>query len=181
MRLLYRGLYRWRKRRFFKQKVNNIEKMIWDKQFKRRYLAELREGKQTQYGEIMEKKVDPAYRRLLHEKYKVYYTEGGNEVDIKTLPVPFKDIEQLPDKPTKDIRYYKVAKGDPDKTICENLQKLIDRFTPDLEQLKQQMQGIKLEMDGPLRDEQGTDRSVSGDLVRLQANRELLIDYLKTL
>jgi chromosome segregation ATPase len=39
-------------------------------------------------------------------------------------------------------------KEDPDKTIVDNLENLIKRYTPDLEQLKAQMQAIDMQVDG---------------------------------
>lgn len=47
---------------------------------------------------------------------------------------------------------------DPDKTTCTNLENLIKRHEPDLEQLKKQMEGIDGQIEGP----QGLDEAIDG-------------------
>lgn len=52
-------------------------------------------------------------------------------------------------------------KEDPDKTIVTNLQNLIDKYKPDIEQLKTQMQAVDSQIQGTA-DETGLDGNVEG-------------------
>lgn len=63
------------------------------------------------------------------------------------------------------------TKEDGDATIKANLQGLIDRYAPDIEQLKKQMEGIDSQVESP----EGVNSSIEG----LKTVRGLLIEYRK--
>lgn len=62
-------------------------------------------------------------------------------------------------------------KEDPDATIKKNLQNLIDRYTPDIEQLRSQMEGI----DGQIEGKDGVNENIEG----LRTVQGLLREYME--
>ncbi len=147
---------------YFTRKIWEKQGQLWDREFTKRILGESREGLRIEYDRLKEQ-VDAAQRRLCVELYTVIDGPGGNEVDIRTLPLSPTDIEQLPTAATEESRFYKVAKPDPDKTIVEQMQKKLATLQPDLQQLANKMQEIAKRIEGPLvmTDQSGQQRDYS--------------------
>lgn len=168
------------KKWYFHKKIQEKKKQLWDREFTKRFLGEQREGMRIEYDRLNEQ-LDAAKRRLCQEKYEVIYSESGDKVDVRTVPISPDEIESLETKKNEKSRYHKVVKEDPDKTIIENLEAKIVQLSPDVEQLKAQIQQITTRIEGPLRDEQGNDHSLNGSSDDLRTVIKLLKDHIKSL
>lgn len=168
------------KKWYFYKKIQEKKRQLWDREFTRAFLSEQREGMRIEYDRSNES-LDAAKRRLCQEKYEVIYSESGDKVDVKTVPISADEIESLPTKKTKESRYHKVLKEDPDKTIIENLENTIKKISPDVEQLKKQIGQLDQRIEGPLRDENGVDHSLNGSSEDLVTVINLLKNHIKNL
>lgn len=165
---------------YFTKKIREKRTQIWDREFTKRFLSESREGLRIEYDRLNEE-LHAAQRRLVAELYKVIESEYGTEMDIRTIAITAEEIEKLPTEKTKDTRYYKVVKQDPDKTIVETLTKQIERMKPDVAQLQEQMQALTQRIEGPLKDDQGIDHSLNASMDDLRTVIKLLQDHRKNL
>lgn len=137
-----------RKRRYIKNALIKSENKIWENEFLKHQLMEVRGGMREQYDWLRER-VDGAIRRLAETKYTIIYSETGDEVKVMDLPLPPAEIELLPDKPTPPHRFHKKEKGYNNKKEAQDavdtmkeLERIIKLRQPDLEQQKQQLQGV---------------------------------------
>lgn len=167
-------------KKYYDQKIEENRKKMWDFEFTKKFLLEVREGIRTEYDRVKENN-DAAGRRLMKEKYEVFYAEDNSPVDILGLPLPVAEIEALPLEKTGDIRFYKKEKLEPDKTICDNLTNMMVKTGTDLKQLEEQMKGIDQRINGPLVDQQGQDQSINASMTNLMTVSKLLTDYIKEL
>lgn len=168
---------------YFHKKIQEKRQQIWDREFTREVLLQQREGMRVEYDRIKEQ-VDAANRRICEEKYEVFYSESGDKVDIRTVPITAEEIESLPTKKSDKSRYHKKLKEDPDKTILENLTKTVEKLTPDLKQLEDQMLQIEQRVEGPLihpDDPSKTDNSLNGSAEGLYSLIDMLKKHMKNL
>lgn len=94
--------------------------------------------------------------RMMREGFRMEYDRLREQVDAATHRL---DVEN--------------AKEDKDATIQANLQRLIDRYTPDIEQLQKQMEAIDSQIEGP----EGVNENIDG----LKTVIGLLEEYRKTI
>lgn len=130
-----------RKKKYIKNALIKAENKIWENEFLKHQIWEVRGGMREQYDWLRER-VDGAIRRLAETKYKIIYSESGDEVKVMDLPLPPAEIETLPNKPTEPHRFHKVPRENPDKKVIEELERIVEQRKPDLKQQKEQLQGI---------------------------------------
>lgn len=126
-------------KKHFQDKILLTRKKMWDLEFVRKQLKQLREEWRSQYDRLKEQE-DAAVLRLEQER----------------------------------------AKEDPDATIVANLENLIKRQTPDLEQFKKNMQAVDSRIEGgegPEGHQDGINETLEGH----RANLALLEEHIKTL
>jgi hypothetical protein len=136
-----------------------MRKKIWDLEFLKDKLKAMRESFRIEFDRLKELS-DATSRRLYGEKYEFFYIATNDKIEVASLPIMISDIEKLPDEPkeTRDFRFYKKRKGNPDKDICDSLDKAIKRYQEDIDQLKKQMDGIDGQIEGP----GGVNESIDG-------------------
>lgn len=170
---LHKRLWLWRKMRY-------LQTQFWDKEFTKRQLQEIREGiRQTK--DRLRDQVDAAGRRLCEEKYVIYYSETGDVVSAREIPLDPTEIETLPEVKTEGSRYHKVTKAEYDTKVAENLENYLKRYRPQLDQLAEQIQGIDRNINGPLMDQKGNDVSLAGLMDGYMQVMELLRKYKRSL
>lgn len=168
------------KKKYYRNQVSrNMEKM-WDLEFTKKYLLEVREGIRLEY-ERQKETLDAYKRRLLKEKYEVFNAEDKSKSDVLLLPITPEEIENLPLEATTGIAFYKKLLPNPDDTICQNMQAGIDKITPDLNQLIEQMKSIDGRIKGPMMDNQGQDHSIEGQMANIMTIVKLLKEHIKSL
>lgn len=145
-------LLRWRKKRHCKRKMRVIEMKIWDLEFLKEKLLNMREGFRVEY-DLIKEKVDASQRRMYGEMYEFWYSASGDKVDIRELPIMPADIPNLPDTQgdTKDFRFFKTKRENSNNETVEAMKNYLDGAMADLEQLKKQMYGL----DGQIHNEGG--------------------------
>lgn len=155
---------------YIKQRIVIFFKLL-DLEFLRFQLRAMREGIRMEHDHFKEQ-LDASKRRLAGERYTFYYSASGDEVNFKDIPIMPDELEKLPDEAvdTKDYRFFKKAKEDPDATLVKNLETLIERTSGDLGKLKQQMEGI----DNQLTGQNGVEEKIEG--MRTAIN--LLTEYM---
>lgn len=164
------------KRKWKKRKMRALYEQYLDKEFTKRQLEEIKEGMRQQRDRLVDQ-VDGASRRLCELKYTVYYSETGDKVSVKEIPLSPADIEKLPDKPSKKYRFHKKDNVAQDQKEVEAVSKYIEKNAPYLKQMEQQLQDIERKINGPLYDQQGQDQSMAGALTGLKEVMELLKKY----
>lgn len=132
---------RWRRKGYIRKAIKKAEHKIWEMQFLKHQIHEVRGGMREQHDWLRER-VDGAVRRKAELLYDIYYAESGDLVKVMDLPLPPREIEQLPDKPTKPHRFYKVAKKNVDKEKVAELERVIKLREPDLENQRKSLEGI---------------------------------------
>lgn len=154
------GLTRgWRKRRYLFNALKRAESKIWENEFLKHQLWEVRGGMREQYDWLRER-VEGAIRRRAELKWQIFYAETGDPVKVMDLPLPPREIETLPDKSSMPIRFYKQERAytntkeatDAASKISE-LERMIERRQPDLDQQQKQLEGISnkvAEIDGSI-------------------------------
>lgn len=130
-----------RKRKFFRAQIQGTEAKIWQQQFLRFQMWEVLGNMREQFDWLRER-IEGAIRRLADIKYTIYYAETGDVVKVMDLPIPPREIDTLPDAPAMPVRFYKVAKTDVDKEKAAELERLITRHQPDLDQQKKQLEQL---------------------------------------
>ena len=130
-----------RRRQKFREAIAKAQDKIWENEFLKHQIWEVRGGMREQYDWLRER-VEGAIRRRAEIKYDIYYSESGDIVKVMDLPLPPREIESLPDKPTAPHRFHKVAKKEIDKEKLEELERVIKLREPDLENQKKNLQGI---------------------------------------
>lgn len=168
------------KKWYFYKKIQEKKKQLWDREFTKKFLGEQREGIRIEYDRLNEQ-LDAAKRRLCAEKYELVYSESGDKVEIRNAPISADEIEGLDTKKSEKSRFHKIVKEDPDKTIVTNLEEKIKQLSPDVEQLKTQMQQLTQRIEGPLTDENGVDHSLNGSSSDLRTVIDLLRNHMKSL
>lgn len=130
-----------RKRTFFHNQIKGTEAKIWQQQFLKFQIWQVR-GELREKFDWLRERIDGAIRQMAEIKYTFIYSEGDNEVKVMDMPLPPRELEVLPDKATPPHRYHKVPKKDIDKTKLEELKRIVDRRQPDLDNMKTQLQQI---------------------------------------
>lgn len=72
------------------------------------------------------------------------------------------------------------AKADGDKTIIDNLTKLLERYAPDIEQLKKNMEGIDRQIDG-YEDTEGHHEGMRDTVEAHRSNLGLIREFVRSL
>lgn len=96
------------KKQHFKNKLQEVSRMLYDAEYLKDEYKHIREGARAEYDRLRELQ-DAANVRISSEKQK----------------------------------------EDPDKTIIEQMERLKERYAPDMEQFKQQMTQMDLLIEGP--------------------------------
>lgn len=141
-----------RRRKYIRGALLKAENKIWENEFLKHQIWEVRSGMREQYDWLRER-VEGAIRRLAENKWDIFYSETRDPVKVMDLPLPPREIETLPDKPTTPHRFHKVAKKSPDTKVIEEVQRIIERRQPDLDQQKKQLEGVDqkvAEIDGAI-------------------------------
>lgn len=142
-----------RRKKYIKNALKKAENKIWENEFLKHQLWEVRGGMREQYDWLRER-VDGAIRKLADTKYTYYYSEDKVKAPLKVMdiPLPPRELDNLPDKPTPPHRYHKVEKKH-DPKVAEELERMIKLREPDLEQQKKQLEGVDAkvaEIDGAI-------------------------------
>lgn len=130
-----------RRRAKFRSALVKTEDKIWEQEFLKHQVWEVRGDMREQHDWLRER-VEGAIRRIAEIKYDLFYSETGDPVKVMDLPLPPREIETLPNKPTKPHRFHKVAKKDIDKSKLDELERVVKLREPDLQQQQQNLQGI---------------------------------------
>lgn len=172
------------KKMYFSKVIRQKTQQVWDAEFKKRYLGEIREGIRIEYDRVKEL-LDGINRRLCMEKYLVMYTGDAQgaitEVDVKSLPLSPVEIEALPTMATVGQRYYKVEKKDVDQKIIEGLNTQAVQLAKQVEGMEANLKNINQRIEGPLFDEQGNDQSLNGTIDGLMTLISILKQHKKSL
>lgn len=136
-----------RKRRFFQGQIQGTEAKIWQQQFLKFQMWEVRGRMREEYDWLRER-VEGAIRHKAELLYDFYYAADNSTVKVMDMPLPPRELEQLPDKATEPHRFYKVAKKEYDKQKLEELSRMIERRQPDIDQQKKQLQQIDQQVTG---------------------------------
>lgn len=83
--------------------------------------------------------------RMMREGFRVEYDRIKEIVDAATIRLAAEKEKQ-----------------DPDKTICTNLENLIKRHEPDMQQFIKQMEGIDAQIEGPLEGQTSLNDTIDG-------------------
>src|SRR3990167_6431323 len=139
--VLVRG---WRKRRFFQRSIQKAETEIYNQEFKKHQLNEIRGGMREQYQYILER-IEGAKRKILELKYS-FFQENGDPIESSNLPLSPEEAETLPDTLVPPNRFYKQDKKHEDKANIdkqlEELQRIVDRREPDAQNVKENIEKI---------------------------------------
>lgn len=141
-----------RRRNHIKTALKKAESKIWENEFLKHQIWEVRGGMREQYDWLRER-VEGAIRRRAEILYDIYYSESGDLVKVLDLPLPPREIESLPDKPTAPHRFHKVRRKDVDKEKLAELERVIKLREPDIENQKRSLAGIDAkvqELDGAI-------------------------------
>lgn len=130
-----------RKRNYIRKALKKAEAKIWENEFLKHQIAEVRGGMREQYDWLRER-VEGAIRRKAELMYDIIYSESGDQVKTIDLPLPPREIETLPDKSTPPHRFHKVAKKDHDKEKVSELERVIKLREPDIENQKTNLTGV---------------------------------------
>ena len=130
-----------RRRNKFRKMIATTQARVWEVEFTKSQLWEVRGGMREQYDWLRER-VEGAIRRVAEIKYDIHYSESGDLVKVMDLPLPPREIEGLPDKPTPPHRFHKVPKKQIDKEKLEELEKVIKLRQPDLDEQKKNLQTL---------------------------------------
>jgi len=166
-----------RKKRHIKGALKRAESKIWENEFLKHQLWDVRGNMREQYDWLRER-VEGAIRQRAEAKWVLYYAETGDEVPVKDLPIPPREIEKLPDKPDyPPHRFYKNERGFNDKkeakdavTTISELERIIEKRQPDLDQAKQQLDAIDQKV-----------REVDGTISGTHELKQSLLSMLKKL
>lgn len=131
----------YRKRLYIRGAIRKAEGKIWENEFLKHQLYEVRGGMREQYDWLRER-IEGSIRRIAEIKYDIFYAETGDAVKVMDLPLPPREIEFLPSTPTAPHRFYRIEKKERDEKLLEELNRMITMREPDLEQYKQQLKGI---------------------------------------
>lgn len=148
-----------RKKSHIRGALFKSENKIWENEFLKHQIWEVRGSMREQYDWLRER-VEGAIRRIAENKWQFFYSESGDEVKVMDMPLPPRELASLPDKPTKPHRFHKKERAfNSDKeakdavTTIEELERVVEKREPDLKQQKQQLQGIDqkvAEIDGAI-------------------------------
>ena len=138
------------RKRHFKSRIKVLKKKIWDFEYLKYEMKSMREGFRMQYDRMREE-MDACKRRLAGEKWSFYYIASGDEIGYREIPILPDDFENLPDeqKDTKDFRFYKKTKANPDKDVVKNLEVKIQQYSDDIAQITKQMEAVDGQIEGP--------------------------------
>lgn len=142
-RLWFRLTRRRRKVRYFRESLRKAENQIWQNEFTKRQLSEVRTGVREQFDWLRER-VEAAKRELMTVKYQVFYSEGGDEVSIANLPLAPDEVPTLPQVPTPPHRFHTQSKAltEEDNKKIGDLERVIMKRSPDLAQMVEQLESI---------------------------------------
>ena|SRR3990167_689532 len=142
-----------RQKRYLRGAIKKAESKIWESEFLKHQIWEVRGGMREQYDWLRER-VEGAIRRRAENKWKIFYAEGNEEVKVMDLPLPPREIESLPDKASyPPHRFYKKERVFNDTkeakdavTTINELERIIEKRQPDLEQQKKQLEQVDMKV-----------------------------------
>lgn len=73
------------------------------------------------------------------------------------------------------------SKEQPDKSVISNLERVIERYKPDIEYLSKQLEGMDNAIDCATLDDKGNPIGINQRIEAARTMKEMLVDYIKTL
>lgn len=137
-----------KKRKWKRDKHEYLMREYYEKEFTKQQLQQGRELLRQAKDKVRDK-ADASGRKLCEEKYTFYYSETGDKVAVRDIPINADELQELPDHKTKKSRFYKQTKPKYDKKLVNQLDKYYQSQKQQLKQLENQMNIIDLRLKGP--------------------------------
>lgn len=131
---------RLRKKSYFKSRIEEVDRAIWNLEFSRAKLKMIREGVRQQYDRLNEMRVG---------------AEQALEAEKKSEA--------------------------PDSKKVEHFTKLVEKYSPDVEYMKKQMEGLENAISTEATDEKGNPVGLNKRIEAARTMKEMLSEYRKEL
>ncbi len=122
-----------------------------------------KKARTASYRKIWDLEFVKTQLKVMREEWRNQYDRLQEQIDAATL--------RLADEKKK---------VDPDKTICDNLRNLLDKYAPDIKELKSRMEGCDRQIVG-YDDAEGHHEGINDTIDGHRANIKLIEEHLKNL